>query len=92
VPPSRVGQPAVTSMARKILIGVLGLVVLAVGIVLLVLPGPGLLIIVLGSAILSLEFSWARRAEAWARNQAREAAARARQRMQAHAHKRFDRR
>nr|ALS89358.1 putative transmembrane protein (PGPGW) [uncultured bacterium] len=37
------------------------MVVIVFGIILLVLPGPGLLVIFLGLFILSLEFSWADR-------------------------------
>jgi uncharacterized protein (TIGR02611 family) len=40
---------------------VVGLALLAVGVVLLVLPGPGLLVIVGGLALLATEFAWARR-------------------------------
>jgi tellurite resistance protein TerC len=46
--------------ARKVVVGVLGASVLALGIALLVLPGPGILVIAAGLAILSLEFAWAR--------------------------------
>jgi tellurite resistance protein TerC len=45
---------------RKIAVGVLGASVLALGVALLVLPGPGLLVIFAGLAVLSLEFAWAR--------------------------------
>jgi uncharacterized protein (TIGR02611 family) len=38
-----------------------GFTVLATGIALLVLPGPGLLVIALGLAMLALEFAWAER-------------------------------
>jgi len=48
-------------MARKIILGTLGITAILVGIVLLVLPGPGLLLIGLGLVLLSLEFEWARR-------------------------------
>ena len=46
--------------ARKVVIGVIGASVLALGVALLVLPGPGLLVIFAGLAVLSLEFAWAR--------------------------------
>jgi len=48
-------------LARRIVIGVTGTVVVLVGIVLLVMPGPAFLVIPLGLAILALEFVWARR-------------------------------
>jgi len=47
---------------KRICIAVIGGTVLAFGVVLLVLPGPGLPIIVAGLAILATEFFWARRA------------------------------
>ena len=37
----------------------LGLALLAAGLVLLVLPGPGLLLIIAGLAVLASEFAWA---------------------------------
>ena len=47
-------------MARRIVILVVGATVLLVGIVMIVTPGPGLIVIPLGLAILSIEFAWAR--------------------------------
>lgn len=47
--------------ARRIVIAVLGATVVLLGIAMLVLPGPGLLTIVGGLAILSLEFAFAKR-------------------------------
>lgn len=46
---------------RKVAVGLIGFPVIAVGIALLVLPGPGLLVIAAGLAILALEFEWAER-------------------------------
>jgi tellurite resistance protein TerC len=46
--------------ARKIVIALLGGSVLALGVAMLVLPGPGVLVIPAGLAILGLEFAWAR--------------------------------
>jgi uncharacterized protein (TIGR02611 family) len=40
---------------------IVGLVITAAGLVLLVTPGPGLLLIVAGLGILATEFAWARR-------------------------------
>lgn len=85
---TRFRRRGVTSIARKVIIGVVGLAVVITGILLLVLPGPGLLVIVLGVAILSLEFPWVRRAERWARARAKRAASWARARMQARSHRR----
>lgn len=51
---------ATYKLARRIIIGVVGFTVLLLGMVMLVTPGPALLIIPLGLGILSLEFAWAR--------------------------------
>jgi uncharacterized protein (TIGR02611 family) len=48
-------------LAVRVIIVLLGLVIIAVGIVLLPLPGPGWLIIFGGLALWSLEFTWAAR-------------------------------
>ncbi|MEL7186976.1 MAG: PGPGW domain-containing protein [Pseudomonadota bacterium] len=47
--------------ARRVVIGVVGMTVLLIGMVLIVTPGPAMLVIPAGLAILSLEFAWARR-------------------------------
>jgi tellurite resistance protein TerC len=46
---------------RKIAIAVAGASVVAVGVLMLVLPGPAFFVIPAGLAILGLEFAWARR-------------------------------
>ena len=46
--------------ARRIAILAVGSTILALGIVMLVTPGPGLIVIPIGLAILGLEFAWAR--------------------------------
>ena len=46
--------------ARRIVIGVVGVTVLAIGVIMLVTPGPALIVIPVGLAILSIEFTWAR--------------------------------
>ena len=48
--------------AKRIAVFVVGVAVLLAGVALLVLPGPGLLVIILGLAILATEFAWAERA------------------------------
>jgi len=53
----------------RITIGVLGLLVVAGGLVLVPLPGPGWLIVFAGLAIWSLEFDWAARLHVWGRRQ-----------------------
>ncbi len=46
--------------ARRIVIGVVGVTVLLIGLIMLVTPGPALVVIPVGLAILSIEFTWAR--------------------------------
>lgn len=46
--------------ARRIVIAVVGLSVLIIGMVMIVTPGPALIVIPIGLAILSIEFAWAR--------------------------------
>jgi uncharacterized protein (TIGR02611 family) len=46
---------------RRVIIFVVGMTVLLIGVALLVLPGPGLLVLAGGLAILAVEFKWARR-------------------------------
>lgn len=48
-------------MARRVGVAVVGSLVLGVGVVLLVTPGPAFVVIPIGLGILSLEFDWARR-------------------------------
>lgn len=62
---------------RMVLIGAVGGVVTVAGIAMLVLPGPGIAVTLLGLAILATEFSWARRAQRWARSTFRQTVARA---------------
>jgi tellurite resistance protein TerC len=47
-------------LARRIVIGVIGGTILLGGIIMLLTPGPGVAIIVLGLAILAIEFTWAK--------------------------------
>jgi uncharacterized protein (TIGR02611 family) len=61
--------------ARRIVLTVTGVVVLAVGVVLLAAPGPGFLVIALGFGILSVEYDWARRYFERARRKAADLAA-----------------
>ncbi len=48
-------------LAFRIVFAVAGFSVVGGGVLLLVLPGPGLLLIVVGLAMLALEFAWAER-------------------------------
>ena len=57
-------RPLTYRWARRIAVALVGGTVLAIGIALIVLPGPALVVIPLGLAILGIEFAWAR---AWLR-------------------------
>ena len=47
-------------LARRIVIAVIGGTILLGGIIMLVTPGPGVAVILLGLAILAVEFAWAK--------------------------------
>ena len=47
-------------VARRVAIAVVGSTVLVIGIVMIVVPGPAIVVIPLGLAILGIEFAWAR--------------------------------
>ncbi len=55
VPPSRTYR-----WAKRIAVSLIGATVLLIGVAMLVLPGPGLVVILAGLAILGLEYAWAR--------------------------------
>lgn len=63
---------------RKVAIGVLGGLLVVAGLALMVLPGPGIAVSFLGLAVLAREFSWAKRANLWARSRFRSVVAKAR--------------
>ena len=46
--------------ARKILIGMAGGTVLLIGVIMIVTPGPAIIVIPAGLAILATEFAWAK--------------------------------
>ena len=46
--------------ARKIVVAVIGGTIVVIGIVLLVVPGPGTVVIPIGLLIMASEFAWAR--------------------------------
>ena len=52
--------PLTYRWARRIAVALVGGTVLAIGIALLVLPGPAFVVIPVGLAILGVEFAWAR--------------------------------
>ena len=47
--------------ARRIVVSVVGVTVVLIGLILIFTPGPALVVIPAGLAILSIEFAWARR-------------------------------
>ena len=48
-----------------------GMTLLVAGAAMLVLPGPGIAVMLLGLVVLSAEFQWAKRILAWARDRGR---------------------
>jgi uncharacterized protein (TIGR02611 family) len=56
--------------ARRGGIFLVGVALLVAGAAMLVLPGPGIAVILLGLVVLAREFSWARRLLDWARRRA----------------------
>lgn len=56
-----VRYPPGMKLLRRIAVAVVGGAVLLVGIVMIVLPGPAILVIPAGLAILAIEFVWAKR-------------------------------
>lgn len=48
-------------LIKRIVIGVVGTTVVIIGIIMIVTPGPAIVVIPIGLAILGLEFAWARR-------------------------------
>jgi tellurite resistance protein TerC len=58
--------------ARRVVITVIGITVILFGIALIFLPGPAVVVIPAGIAVLALEFAWARRLLHKMRNTARQ--------------------
>lgn len=65
---------------RKLVITVVGGTVAVLGLVMLLAPGPGIVVVLLGLAILGVEFAWARTLLRQVRNESSRTAARARAR------------
>ncbi len=49
----------VARASKKFFVAVAGMTILGIGVLLLALPGPGLLVIILGLIVLASEFAWA---------------------------------
>ncbi|GIE77716.1 TIGR02611 family protein [Actinoplanes philippinensis] len=56
----RIRSNSTGRLALKVGVGIVGGLVVAIGIVLIPFPGPGWAIVILGLAILAVEFHWAR--------------------------------
>ncbi len=65
---------------KRIAVTVVGFTLIGVGLVLLVVPGPGLLLIAAGFAVLATQYTWARRALDVTKQRAGSAARRLRRR------------
>jgi len=52
--------PWTLKQARRLIVGVAGATVVVIGIIMLVTPGPAVVVIPLGLGILATEFVWAR--------------------------------
>ena len=57
----RVGLDQVHPLIGRMLVAVIGTTILLIGLLLIFLPGPGLIVILIGLAVLGSEFVWARR-------------------------------
>jgi uncharacterized protein (TIGR02611 family) len=67
--------------ARRGGVFLVGTTLLVAGAAMLVLPGPGIAVILLGLVVLSAEFQWAQRALAWVRERASDLKSQAQARM-----------
>lgn len=56
-------------LARKLIVLVVGLTVVLFGVIMIVTPGPAIVVIPAGLAILATEFIWARRILKWLKSQ-----------------------
>jgi uncharacterized protein (TIGR02611 family) len=63
---------------KRIAVTIAGGVLVLVGVVMLVLPGPGILVIIAGLAILATEYIWAQRALNYAKREASQTGQKAR--------------
>ena len=71
--PFRVTIRFIARNGKRIAVSVLGLVLLVAGLAMLVLPGPGILVIIAGLAVLATEYVWAQRALNFAKQKAEQA-------------------
>ena len=59
--------------AKRVAVAVVGAALVVAGLAMMVLPGPGILVIALGFAVLATEFAWAHRALEMGKENARKA-------------------
>ncbi|MGI6879812.1 TIGR02611 family protein [Microbacterium sp. gxy059] len=64
-----IARNRLVDIAYRVVIGLLGAALVALGLVLVPLPGPGWLVVFAGLAVLATEFRWAHRAAGWLRRQ-----------------------
>jgi Putative transmembrane protein (PGPGW) len=57
----KAGLDQLNPVLRRIVVGLIGTTILFVGLLLIFLPGAGLVVILVGLAVLGSEFVWARR-------------------------------
>jgi uncharacterized protein (TIGR02611 family) len=88
VVPLKVVVRFIARNGRRIAVTIVGIVVVLVGLALLVLPGPGWLLIFLGLSILGTEYVWAQRLLRIAKEQANNAKDKVLRRKQARADRR----
>ncbi len=65
---------------KRILVTVVGFALIALGLVLLVFPGPGILVVIAGLAVLATQYTWARSALDFTKRHAKGATNRLRRR------------
>ena len=70
----RLHKNPLTKLATKAVVTLVGLAVIGAGVIMLVIPGPGLVAIAIGLGILAIEWPWARRATHWMTEKAKAAA------------------
>jgi uncharacterized protein (TIGR02611 family) len=71
-PGTRSGARTPLRAVRLIAVTIVGGLLLVAGIAALVLPGPGMLLCILGLIVLSTEYAWAQRSLRWARRKSQQ--------------------
>ncbi|HEY7660434.1 MAG TPA: PGPGW domain-containing protein [Actinomycetota bacterium] len=71
--PFRVTIRFIGRNGKRIAVSIVGFALVVIGLLMLVLPGPGILVIIAGLAILATEYVWAQRALNYAKQKAEQA-------------------